>query len=452
MRGGARLGAAVLAAGFGERLRECGCPKPLVRVAGLTLVERTIRTLRAGGVEGEVLVVVGHRGEEVAEFVRTGFPDVKVLDNPDYPRGNGTSVLAALQYLPERFVVAMVDHVHTPDTVRRLVETPGDFVAAVDSQPAFADPEEATRVRLEAGRVTALGKGLEPYDALDAGLFVCSRPALERLKVEQGAKATWNALKRGWLGSGGEMVACDLAGAPWTDVDTPQDLARATEAVLAATAGARDGFVSRHLNRRLSRRITRRLLDTPVTPDQVSLLSFGLAAASAGLLARGSLVLGGLLAQTASVLDGCDGELARARMESSPEGEVMDAVLDRWADALILSGMALGGRSGRAASAGYLALAGTLLVPYTRAKWEATFGGVPGEFVGFGATRDVRLGLLSLGALARVPEVALLAVGAAANAEVARRLLALRPGRGGGRRPGAPHDRRNAPLSGRSSR
>ena len=99
--------------------------------------------------------------------------------------------------------------------------------------------------------------------------------------------------------------------------------------VLAATAGSRDGVVSRHLNRRLSRRITRRLLDTPVTPDQVSLLSFALAAASAGALARGSLALGGLLAQFSSVLDGCDGELARARVETSPGGQVLDAVLDR---------------------------------------------------------------------------------------------------------------------------
>jgi len=425
VKGGDELGAAVLAAGFGERLRAYGCPKPLVRVAGLTLLERAIRTLRAGGVEGKVLVVVGHRGKEVAGFVRSKFPDIKVLENPDYRRGNGTSVLSAVPHLPARFVVAMVDHVHTPGSVRRLVETPGDFVAVVDSRPAFADPKEATRVRLEAGRVVAIGKGLEPYDALDAGLFVCSRAALERLKVEQRGRLTFNALKRGWLDSGGEMVACDLAGAPWADVDTPEDLERAVDALLAATGGARDGFVSRHLNRRLSRRITRRLLDTPVTPNQVSLLNSALAAASGGLLARGSLALGGLLMQFHSVLDGCDGELARARVESSPEGQVLDAVLDRWVDAAIISGMALGARSKRAVWAGYLALAGTLLVSYTRARWEAAFGEVPGEFVGFGATRDVRLGMLSLGALARVPAAALLAVGVGANAEVVRRLLAL---------------------------
>lgn len=426
MRGDDEPGAAVLAAGFGERLRAYGCPKPLVRVGGLTLLERTIRTLRAGGVRGRVVVVVGHRGEEVAGFVRDRFPDVEVLENPDYPRGNGTSVLEAMPRLPSWFVVAVVDHVHTPDSVRRLVETPGEFVAAVDSRPAFVDPAEATRVRLEAGRVASLGKGLEPYDALDAGLFACSRDALGGLKVDRRGPLSWNELKRRWIASGGEMVVCDLAGAPWADVDTPEDIERAVEAVLAAAAGSSDGFVSRHLNRRLSRRITRRLLDTPVTPDQVSLLSFVIAAASAGMLSGGSLALGGLLAQLSSIVDGCDGELARARVESSPEGQVLDAVLDRWADALIIAGMALGARSDRAVRAGFLALAGALLVPYTRARWEAAFGGVPGGFTGFGATRDVRLGILALGALARAPVAALMAVGAGANAEVVRRLLALR--------------------------
>ena len=116
-----RLGAAILAAGFGERLRECGSPKPLARVAGLTLLERTVRTLRAGGLDGEIAVVVGHRGEEVAGYCKQRGLPVRVVENPDYPRGNGTSVLAAMRFLPERFVVAMVDHVHTPESVRRLL-------------------------------------------------------------------------------------------------------------------------------------------------------------------------------------------------------------------------------------------------------------------------------------------------------------------------------------------
>lgn len=422
-----RLGAAILAAGFGERLRECGSPKPLARVAGLTLLERTVRTLRAGGLDGEIAVVVGHRGEEVAGYCKQRGLPVRVVENPDYPRGNGTSVLAAMRFLPERFVVAMVDHVHTPESVRRLLRCEGDFVAAVDTSPVFADPGEATRVRIEDGRVVDFGKNLPEYDGLDAGLFLCSRQALERLRgAAGGERLSWNDLKRAWLASGGEVVACDLAGAPWTDVDTPEDLRLSEEMVLEWAASGSDGPVSRHLNRRVSRRITRLLLDTPLSPDQLSLLSFGLAALGAGLLAAGRLRLGGVLVQLASIVDGCDGELARARVESSPRGAVFDATLDRWADALIISGLALGAGTRRAAAAGYPALAGALLVSYTRARWEAALGKMPARFTGLGATRDVRLAALALGGLLRAPEAALLATGILGNAEALRRLLALK--------------------------
>jgi len=424
------VGAAVLAAGFGERLRECGRPKPLARVAGLTLLERTVRTLRAGGLEGEIVVVVGHRGEEVAGHCKARGLPVRVVENPDYPRGNGTSVLAAMRFLPERFVVAMVDHIHTPESVRRLLRCEGDFVAAVDTRPVYADPGEATRVRLEGGRVVEFGKNLPRYDGLDAGLFLCSRPALERLREASGGeRLSWNDLKRAWLASGGEVVACDLAGAPWTDVDTPQDLRLSEEMVLGWAASGNDGPVSRHINRRISRRITRRLLDAPLSPDQVSLLSFALAALGAGLLAAGRLRLGGALVQLASIVDGCDGELARARLESSPRGAVFDATLDRWADALIISGLALGAGTRLAAAAGYPALAGALLVSYTRARWEAALGRMPSRFTGLGATRDVRLAVLALGGLLGAPGAALLATGALGNAEALRRLLALKRGR-----------------------
>ncbi|BBL78667.1 CDP-alcohol phosphatidyltransferase [Rubrobacter xylanophilus] len=426
-RRGDSVGAAVLAAGFGERLRECGCPKPLARVAGLTLLERTVRTLRAGGLDGEIAVVVGHRGEEVTGYCKERGLPVRVVENPDYPRGNGTSVLAAMRFLPERFVVAMVDHVHTPDSVRRLLGCEGDFVAAVDTRPVYADPGEATRVRIEDGRVVDFGKKLPEYDGLDAGLFLCSRSALGRLREAAGQeRLSWNDLKRAWLASGGEVVACDLAGAPWTDVDTPRDLRLSEEMVLGWAASGNDGPISRHINRRISRRITRRLLDAPLSPDQVSLLSFALAALGAGLLAAGRLRLGGVLVQLASVVDGCDGELARARVESSPRGAVFDATLDRWADALIISGLALGAGTRRAAVAGYPALAGALLVSYTRARWEAALGRMPSRFTGLGATRDVRLAVLALGGMLRAPVAALLATGILGNAEALRRLLALK--------------------------
>ncbi len=420
------IGAVILAAGMGERLQDKRWPKPLAQVAGMSLLERTVRTLRAAGLKGTMVVVVGHRGEEVVEFIRDRKLDVRVVENSEYLRGNATSVLAALPHVPERFVVAMVDHIHSPESVRSMLSCSGSFVAAIDTTPMYADPDEATRVRVRGGLVTDFGKGIEPYDALDTGLFLCSRSALEQIRTDTDGELTWNAFKRAWLESGREIHACDISGAPWIDVDSQQELKRAPEAILDWAASGSDGFVSRHLNRKLSRRITRVLLRTPITADQASVLSFLVASVSAGLLARGAWGTGGLLVQLSSVLDGCDGEVARARLQSSPRGAVFDATLDRWSDALMLSGMASGARSRLSTLAAYAALSGALLVPYTRAKMESEFGKMPPELTRFGATRDVRLAVLALGALLRQPTATLVALGIAGNLEVARRLWGLR--------------------------
>jgi hypothetical protein len=56
----------ILAAGSGSRLG--GLPKPLVRVAGVTLLERAVATFRGAGLE-RIVVVVGHGSARIREFV-----------------------------------------------------------------------------------------------------------------------------------------------------------------------------------------------------------------------------------------------------------------------------------------------------------------------------------------------------------------------------------------------
>src|SRR5205809_7152241 len=77
-----------------------------------------------------------------------------------------------------------------------------------------------------------------------------------------------------------------------------------------------DGFVSRFLNRPISRRITRFLLKLPVHPDAWTLSIFILPLLCRFFLLRrhyGSIVIGAALFQLYSILDCCDGEIARAK-------------------------------------------------------------------------------------------------------------------------------------------
>ena len=98
-----------------------------------------------------------------------------------------------------------------------------------------------------------------------------------------------------------------------------------------------DGPVSRYLNRRFSQLITLHLLaDTGLTPNQVTLIVFIISLQSIPAYLLGLYWLGGLIAQLGSMLDGCDGELARLKGMTSELGAFYDTVLDRYADVLVL--------------------------------------------------------------------------------------------------------------------
>jgi phosphatidylglycerophosphate synthase len=95
-----------------------------------------------------------------------------------------------------------------------------------------------------------------------------------------------------------------------------------------------EGFMSRHVERRISLAVTRRLVDTRVTPNVMTLISVGIGLFGAlFFLAQGAFwqTVGALLFLTHSILDGCDGELARLKFLESRAG----AVLDFWGDNLV---------------------------------------------------------------------------------------------------------------------
>ncbi len=73
-----------------------------------------------------------------------------------------------------------------------------------------------------------------------------------------------------------------------------------------------DGYVSRYLNRRISEPFARLLVKTPVTPNQVTVVAFGIAVLSLVGFILGQNIVAGLLVQLSSIVDGIDGSLARS--------------------------------------------------------------------------------------------------------------------------------------------
>ena len=246
------------------------------------------------------------------------------------------------------------------------------------------------------------------------------------------ARARGTRSKRRLISEGHEVEAVDLRGAFWIDVDTPEEARRAARLLVGrAAAKSADGTVARHLNRRLSRPLSLLLLRFGASPTAVTVAGFLLTLAAATALALGSvwelaLIVGGVLVQAASVVDGVDGEIARASLRSSPTGAFLDSVLDRAADAAVLAGLAVAAGLDAVTFAAFAAaLFGTLQAPYVKASYTASFArALPPSKYGLGASRDVRLFVIAVLAVALQPLLGLALIAVLANAEAARRLVA----------------------------
>jgi len=142
----------------------------------------------------------------------------------------------------------------------------------------------------------------------------------------------------------GELVEGLRARFDWTDLKAddagrfpltgPSDAGPAETWLLRSLIKQREGFMSRHFERKISLALTRRLAATRVTPDAMTLVSLAIGLLGASFFLSSSpaaQLAGALLFLTHSILDGCDGELARLKFMESPHG----AILDYWGDNLV---------------------------------------------------------------------------------------------------------------------
>ncbi len=433
----------IIAAGKGNRLSQRGDSKPLIHLLGVPLIERVIRLATKSGID-EFCVVTGYNGEKVRLFLddlaQSCHITVSYVINDEWEKDNGLSVLKARDCFKENFILLMADHLFDPELLCMLIKQQigeGEVTLAVDCNTggSFADMDDVTRVTVENGKVVDICKKLMPFNGFDTGIFLCT-PALfeglERSIVENGDSTLSGGVRK--LASEGKVNAFDIRGRFWIDIDDPKAIDRAERAVLSQLRGKpNDGPVSRYINRPLSFRISRYLTKTSITPNYISIFSFFLSLLAAGMFALGgyaALLTGGLIAQIASVIDGCDGEVARLKYMESAFGGWFDAVLDRYADAFLLFGLTWHAYAERtyalALVVGFLAILGSFMLSYTADKYDSLMR----AHVEFGKRirigRDVRVFIIFLGALLNQTFVTLLIIAVLMNVETIRRVIVCR--------------------------
>jgi CDP-L-myo-inositol myo-inositolphosphotransferase len=141
-----------------------------------------------------------------------------------------------------------------------------------------------------------------------------------------------------------------------------------------------------------------------------------------------STLLGGILVQFSSILDGCDGEVARLKFESNEYGAWFDATLDRYSDSIIILGIILGLFNYQGDVAlwiyGYLAIIGTLITSYTATKYDTLLKLKKGATWRFG--RDIRMFIIMIGAVLNEMYYLLVILALLTNIVSIRRLYVLR--------------------------
>lgn len=188
-----------------------------------------------------------------------------------------------------------------------------------------------------------------------------------------------------------------------------------------------NGYISRHINRKMSEPMAQLLAKTRVTPNQMTWTAFGIALMSFVSFILGQNIIGGLLVQLSSIVDGIDGSLARLKGMTSEFGGFLDSVLDRYADILIVLGLTLWSLSHESYPgiwlAGFLAIAGTICISYTRARISPNHRHFFDKGLKSLASRDIRLFLIMIGAVIGQAYFCLITIAAITNLVVLYRLI-----------------------------
>jgi choline kinase len=154
----------------------------------------------------------------------------------DWSKPNGWSVLAGADVIDGNYLLMMSDHIFSGSILTRLAQQGGPdrgVTLAVDFRcdHPLIDPDDATWVKLDdAGFIKAIGKAIDPYDAVDCGAFLCTPELAEAIRAAI-AEGKAGSLSEGMqkLADVGRAATMDIGEAWWLDVDDPRafDLAEA---------------------------------------------------------------------------------------------------------------------------------------------------------------------------------------------------------------------------------
>lgn len=240
--------AIILAAGRGLRLQQAASersPKCLLRFAGLSLLERHLHLLGAAGVD-EIVLALGYEPQQVeAELARLDAPAVEIVINPRFDLGSVLTVHTVADALTRGGDVLLMDADVLYDHRIADALVAGHDVDRLLIDRDFMPGDEPVKVCLRHGVPVELRKRVAAdldHDTVgeSVGFFRFREETARRFAaivagyVDTGRsdQPHEEAVRDLLLGGEHRFDVADVTGAPWIEIDFPDDIARAAATVV----------------------------------------------------------------------------------------------------------------------------------------------------------------------------------------------------------------------------
>ncbi|MEA1912726.1 MAG: sugar phosphate nucleotidyltransferase [candidate division WOR-3 bacterium] len=330
--------ALIIAAGEGSRLSNLteASPKPLIQLLGLSLIQRIILTSKQVGID-EFVIVIGYLGDKIKANLGDGSRfDVKIdyIENKEWEKGNGVSVLKAKELLAEKFVLLMSDHIFDYRILKELIEhdTRSSVLLAIDRRkPQLED----AKVLEKEGKIVDIGKNIEESNSIDTGILLCSpkifsyiEEAIKEGKAELAdgiAKAAKNRDAETFditrIESYASKMRKDIK--PWwIDIDKEKDLRKAQEMIIEDASKNPSDALAYYVHKPIENKLVAFISNFNITPNQLTVLVNILAYIVTALFFFGYLLWASILTFVVGIADGLDGKLARVKLMTSKLGSL----------------------------------------------------------------------------------------------------------------------------------
>jgi len=432
--------AVILAAGKGERISNTDefIAKPLIKIFDISLIERSIKNLINNLNIKKIYIVTGFNHKEINDHLvklkNILSLNIEIVFAKDWEKGNGASFLAILDKIKhEQFYLLMVDHLFNDEfykTISKYKINNKSYLIISRTLSSLNDFNDATKVKVVEDKISDIGKSIKDSNGFDTGFFILSSDEFNNVnKLSAKEKLSLSEVIQE-LVQQKKLYFVEVPEDSWFDIDTSQDLLKAKNYLLNnSNSKINDGSISKYINRPISKWITSKITDYPLTPNQISIVVFFISMLSGLIISMEGyffLLLGALLAQSSSILDGCDGEIARLKLLKSKFGGWLDRVLDRYSDLFIFTGLTFHTyfihKTLTVFFIGFIAVGGKIISSYTALVYDP----VVSAHNNFRIGRDLIIFIILIGAVFNIPYITLVVLAFIMNADVCKRLWILK--------------------------